>query len=525
VEASTRQKLRPAKQLARHVLLPPLLAVVAVLCLLLAIAIAFGQNAKATNPLMQQQHERPSHDELAKQLTTDLEGAPTPADIRRAVKPLSERKRLLAAHPYYSLYTIAKQRFGVSLYLVAAVHYQETGFAKAPAQYATYRRWTRYRNATKNTVRPTRYPHKTTRHPSTGDDFDVVMAIAAGLRKARLHGLGPGATRAVALRYGAAPDGRLSTAMVLERARAWALLGTLPLPGSGELATPAKGVVGGCGYFGCPRPGHLHNGVDFLAPTGVPIHAADGGVVASVEAPGQSGGYGNFVCIQHRPNLATCYAHLSAFAATVRPGARVWRGQVIGAVGSTGSSTAPHLHFEVRRGPAACSACAVDPLPLLDGEVPATALPKMTSSAPRALRSASVAAGSASPVVSAVPPVTLTPAAPRAPATAGSRPAAADPAGDPVPDPPIDATPLRKRSVPATSGSGGSRPAEAQTQTQRPAPAPAPAAAPTTAHAAPSAPAPPPPEDTGTGGATPDFSPPPPPAPAPTDPAPAQGGG
>ena len=84
------------------------------------------------------------------------------------------------------------------------------------------------------------------------------------------------------------------------------------MPGSGELATPVKGVVGGCGYFGCPRPGHLHNGVDFLAPTGVPIHAADGGVIASVESPGDSGGYGNFVCIQHRPHLATCYAHTFA---------------------------------------------------------------------------------------------------------------------------------------------------------------------------------------------------------------------
>lgn len=121
--ASTRETLRPVARLARHVLLPPLLAVVAVLCLLVTVAISFGQNAKATNPLVKQ----PTHDEIARQLTTDLEGRPTPADVRRAVKPLSERKRLLAKHPYYSLYTLAKERFGVSLYLVAAVHYQETG--------------------------------------------------------------------------------------------------------------------------------------------------------------------------------------------------------------------------------------------------------------------------------------------------------------------------------------------------------------------------------------------------------------
>ena len=408
--ASTRKTLPPAGKLARHVLLPPLIAVVAVLCMLLAIAISFGHSAKATNPLAQKQG--PSHDDVARQLSTDLEGTPTPADIARAQKPLSERRRLLAAHPYFSLYTIAKQRFGVSLYLIAAVHYQETGFAKAPAHYATYRRWTRHRSAIRNIVRPTRYPHRTTRHPSVDDDFDVVMAIAAGLKAARLHGLGPAATRTVAQRYGASPEGRLSAAMVLERARAWQLLGTLPLPGSGELATPVKGVVGGCGYFGCPRPGHLHNGVDFLAPTGVPIHAAEGGIVASVEAPGESGGYGNFVCIQHRPNLATCYAHMSAFAASVRPGVRVWRGQVIGLVGSTGSSTAPHLHFEVRRGAAACSACAIDPLPLLSGEVPATALPKMVSGAPAVVRDAGRAAA---PVVAAPPAIVSPPRRPPVP--------------------------------------------------------------------------------------------------------------
>lgn len=76
--------------------------------------------------------------------------------------------------------------------------------------------------------------------------------------------------------------------MVIERARAWRLLGMLPLPGIGELATPVKGVVGGCGYVGCPRPGHLHNGVDFLAPQGTPIHAADIGTVALLESPART---------------------------------------------------------------------------------------------------------------------------------------------------------------------------------------------------------------------------------------------
>jgi hypothetical protein len=131
------------------------------------------------------------------------------------------------------------------------------------------------------------------------------------------------------------------------------------------LARPVAGVVGGCGTFGCPRPGHLHHGVDFLAAAGTPVHAAASGLVALVQSPARSAGYGNFVCVQHRPALATCYAHLSAVAARVRLGARVRRGQLVGLVGATGSASTPHLHFEVRRGPAGCGQCAVDPLALL----------------------------------------------------------------------------------------------------------------------------------------------------------------
>ena len=333
--------------------------------------------------------------ELAvKQLSADLEGTITPADIRRAQKPLSERRRLLAAHPYYSLYTIAKQRFGVSLFLIAAAHYQETGFGKAPPTLAKNPSWLRYRTAATRTsiVRPTRYPHRSTTHPSVKDDFDVVMALAAQLKANKAQqSLAGTAAKALAVRYGSSPQGQLATAMVIERAKAWRLLGIFPLPGRGELATPVKGVVGGCGYFGCPRPGHLHNGVDFLAPSGTPIHAVDAGTITLVEGISQSGGYGNFVCVQHRPHLASCYAHMSAYASSVHLGARVKRGEVIGLVGSTGSSTAPHLHFEVRRGPAACQSCAIDPLPLLSGDVPDAVLPKMVGSVSvSAIRAASI---------------------------------------------------------------------------------------------------------------------------------------
>ena len=116
--------------------------------------------------------------------------------------------------------------------------------------------------------------------------------------------------RAAGDRYGPKPTGQLSTAMVIERARAWHLLGVIPEPCSGELLRPTTGTVGGCGYFGCPRPGHLHTALHFLSPAGTPMHAADSGRIALLQTPGESAGYGNFVCIQHRPHLSSCYADL-----------------------------------------------------------------------------------------------------------------------------------------------------------------------------------------------------------------------
>lgn len=89
----------------------------------------------------------------------------------------------------------------------------------------------------------------------------------------------------------------------------------------------------------------MHEGLDLLATTGTPIHAAaDGTVVAA----GPNGGYGNWIRLQHAGRLTTVYGHLSKFAEGIAKGAEVKRGEVIGFVGSTGRSTGPHLHFELQ---------------------------------------------------------------------------------------------------------------------------------------------------------------------------------
>jgi murein DD-endopeptidase MepM/ murein hydrolase activator NlpD len=112
--------------------------------------------------------------------------------------------------------------------------------------------------------------------------------------------------------------------------------------GSGRFIIPTNGAF--TSPFG-QRWGRLHAGVDIAAPTGTPIRAADAG---SVAIAGMQGGYGNYTCIQHGGGISTCYGHQSRIG--VSTGQSVRQGQVIGAVGNTGNSTGPHLHFEVRVG-------------------------------------------------------------------------------------------------------------------------------------------------------------------------------
>jgi murein DD-endopeptidase MepM/ murein hydrolase activator NlpD len=101
------------------------------------------------------------------------------------------------------------------------------------------------------------------------------------------------------------------------------------------------------GYRKHPILGYsrLHAGVDWAAARGTPILAAGNG---TVEKAGWTSGYGNFVLLRHTNGYETAYGHQSAIAKGIRPGMKVRQGQVIGYVGSTGLSTGPHLHYEVR---------------------------------------------------------------------------------------------------------------------------------------------------------------------------------
>lgn len=117
--------------------------------------------------------------------------------------------------------------------------------------------------------------------------------------------------------------------------------------GTGTFIWPVRGVI--TSYFGNRRHPifrvvKFHTGIDVAARSGTPIKAADSGVVIF---SGWWGGYGNVVIINHGKGLQTVYAH--QLRRYVSKGDKVDKHQVIGLVGSTGYSTGPHLHFEVRR--------------------------------------------------------------------------------------------------------------------------------------------------------------------------------
>ena len=119
--------------------------------------------------------------------------------------------------------------------------------------------------------------------------------------------------------------------------------------GSGQLAWPVSGPV--TSGFGS-RWGRMHEGIDIAVGTGTPVHAAAAGTVIYA---GWMEGYGNLVAIDHGNGLSTAYGHNSTLACSV--GQTVSAGQVIAYSGSTGHSTGPHVHFEVR-----VNGSPVDPL-------------------------------------------------------------------------------------------------------------------------------------------------------------------
>lgn len=111
-----------------------------------------------------------------------------------------------------------------------------------------------------------------------------------------------------------------------------------------SLTLPVKSGYTITSRFG-PRWGTTHTGTDVAAPTGTAIYAAAAGTV--IFSGNQGNGYGNYIIIDHGNGVSTLYGHCSSLG--VSTGARVSQGQYIAAVGSTGNSTGPHLHFEVRK--------------------------------------------------------------------------------------------------------------------------------------------------------------------------------
>ncbi len=137
----------------------------------------------------------------------------------------------------------------------------------------------------------------------------------------------------------------LSDKIITEPVTEVSLVGVREKPaglGSGEFILPLQDVTVSSDFG--ERWGRQHEGIDFAAETGTPILAADSGTVTF---SGACEGYGNLIILDHKNGLSSYYAHCSALYAEV--GATIKKGEIIAAVGNTGNSTGPHLHFEIRK--------------------------------------------------------------------------------------------------------------------------------------------------------------------------------
>ncbi len=180
--------------------------------------------------------------------------------------------------------------------------------------------------------------------------FRALRGLAAAAVLGLAFAAEPGVGTRAALRE--AQGAALATAVEALRGVDWSTTG---------FALPVQGRISS--YFGwrnvSVNGNRYHGGLDIAAPAGTPVRAARSGVVTRA---GWWGTYGNVVVLDHGDGSETRYAHLSSVA--VRVGQALRQGDVLGAVGSTGASTGPHLHFEVR-----FDGRAVDPLPYLQGRL------------------------------------------------------------------------------------------------------------------------------------------------------------
>ncbi len=191
---------------------------------------------------------------------------------------------------------------------------------------------------------------------SIAAEKQALTEARAALQSRQQELLGARADRVAALREIRSHEEELDGSVAAiqgEIAAQLAETGSTPLPagpikgGSGSLIWPVDGpVVSGFGPRTINGSYEYHPGIDIAVPEGTPIRAAATGTVSLQQSEAESGGYGNYTCIDHGGGLSTCYAHQSSFAVSL--GQAVSQGDIIGYTGCTGYCFGPHLHFEVR---------------------------------------------------------------------------------------------------------------------------------------------------------------------------------
>ncbi|MEM9810899.1 MAG: M23 family metallopeptidase [Pseudomonadota bacterium] len=180
-----------------------------------------------------------------------------------------------------------------------------------------------------------------------GDRFELVYEMQYDQEGREI---GPGEIVFAALTWSAGEDSRAYYLFAPEEEEGRYFAGNGRNPRTQLMKAPINGarVTSRFGNRMHPVLGYTraHRGVDFGAPRGPPVMATGDGEI-SIASP--RGSFGNYIEIEHSGDYQTVYAHLNGFAAGIKKGVIVKQGQVIGYVGSTGRSTGPHLHYEVRQ--------------------------------------------------------------------------------------------------------------------------------------------------------------------------------